>query len=110
RDMSRRSQPADVRWGDDGPTNDLARAYQPPPKSKPQPIVHRPTGTPKVQLVGQDLQVNDYDKSVPSRSRRPSQRGGVSLAPGGQVGRYVLLDKLGQGSFGLVFTGRDTVL
>ncbi len=39
-----------------------------------------------------------------------SMRRRGSLAPGGQIGRYVLLDKLGQGSFGLVFTARDTVL
>ena len=32
------------------------------------------------------------------------------LAVGGQIGRYVLVDKLGQGSFGLVFRARDTVL
>src|SRR3954467_5739202 len=103
--MSRRNQPADVRWGDDGPTNDLARAYQPPkPQTPPPPPPQqqRSTGTPPVQLVP-ELKVTDYDKSVPARARRPSQRGGVSLTPGGQIGRYILLDKLGQGSFGLVF-------
>jgi serine/threonine protein kinase len=32
------------------------------------------------------------------------------LSVGGQIGRYILVDKLGQGSFGLVFRARDTVL
>ncbi len=49
--------------------------------------------------------------SQPSRAHRPSEtRRGTALAPGAQIGRYVLMDKLGQGSFGLVFTARDTVL
>jgi len=46
----------------------------------------------------------DEAVSVTPRRRAPS------LAPGGQIGRYVLQDKLGQGTFGLIFTARDTVL
>jgi serine/threonine protein kinase len=41
---------------------------------------------------------------------RPSAIRPAVLAVGGQIGRYVLVDKLGQGSFGLIFTARDTVL
>jgi serine/threonine-protein kinase len=32
------------------------------------------------------------------------------LAPGGQVGKYVLENKVGQGSFGMVYTAHDTQL
>jgi serine/threonine protein kinase len=35
---------------------------------------------------------------------------GFILGPGGRVGKYELKDKLGQGTFGLVFTARDTDL
>ncbi len=46
----------------------------------------------------------DLTDSQQRRVRQPV------LAVGGQIGRYVLVDKLGQGSFGLVFRARDTVL
>jgi len=35
---------------------------------------------------------------------------GLVLAPGGRVGKYELREKLGMGTFGLVFTARDTEL
>ena len=35
---------------------------------------------------------------------------GVRIAVGGQIGRYALADKLGAGSFGVVFRAHDTVL
>jgi hypothetical protein len=38
---------------------------------------------------------------------RDSQPRGFVLAPGGRVGKYELKDKLGQGTFGLVFVARD---
>ncbi len=50
-------------------------------------------------------------EQVPERPSVAQRRTrGPSLSPGGQIGRYVLQDKLGQGSFGLIFTARDTVL
>ncbi len=36
-----------------------------------------------------------------------SQPNGFALAPGGRIGKYELGDKLGQGTFGLVFVARD---
>jgi len=39
-----------------------------------------------------------------------SQPLGFVLAPGGRIGKYQLEDKLGQGTFGLVFVARDTDL
>ena len=36
-----------------------------------------------------------------------SQPNGFALAPGGRIGKYELADKLGQGTFGLVFVARD---
>ncbi len=41
---------------------------------------------------------------------RDSQPHGFVLAPGGRVGKYELKEKLGQGTFGLVFVARDTDL
>jgi len=35
---------------------------------------------------------------------------GFTLAPGGRIGKYELIEKLGQGTFGLVFVARDTDL
>src|SRR5262249_53361941 len=35
---------------------------------------------------------------------------GFVLAPGGRAGKYLLLEKLGQGTFGSVFKARDTEL
>jgi len=32
------------------------------------------------------------------------------LAPGGRIGKYVIVEKVGQGTFGLVFVARDTEL
>ncbi len=39
-----------------------------------------------------------------------SQARGFVLAPGGRIGKYELREKLGQGTFGLVFVARDTDL
>ena len=39
-----------------------------------------------------------------------SQSRGFVLVPGGRVGKYELVEKLGQGTFGLVFVARDTDL
>ncbi len=56
-------------------------------------------------VVEQQGEVVSLTESQLRRASRPPV-----LAAGGQIGRYVLVDKLGQGSFGLVFSARDTVL
>src|SRR5690606_31093876 len=40
----------------------------------------------------------------------PPEPGPLLLAPGGRVGKYELREQLGMGTFGLVFTARDTDL
>jgi serine/threonine protein kinase len=66
-----------------------------------------------------DAHVDDEQTSVhqlmPSRRSQEfetadSQSRGFVLAPGGRVGKYELREKLGQGTFGLVFVARDTDL
>ncbi len=76
-----------------------------------------------IQLVDSDMEVggnaDDEATSVhqaiqarPSQEsmKRDSSPRGFMLAPGGRVGKYDLKEKLGQGTFGLVFRARDTDL
>jgi serine/threonine-protein kinase len=56
--------------------------------------------------VHQAIPVRPSQESV----SRPSQPRGFMLAPGGRVGKYELKEKLGQGTFGLVFRAKDTDL
>jgi serine/threonine-protein kinase len=63
-----------------------------------------PTGIHTVPLAGHPL-----PPSQESVTRDASPRGFV-LGPGGRVGKYELKEKLGQGTFGLVFTARDVDL
>jgi serine/threonine-protein kinase len=86
--------------------------------------VRVPHGKGEINLVIQvadDAPENDHEPTsvhAALRSKRPSQqsvdRGSqpveLVLAPGGRVAKYELKDQLGQGTFGLVFTARDTEL
>jgi serine/threonine protein kinase len=62
-----------------------------------------------------DYEATSVHASV--RAQRPSQQAleprqpvEMILGPGGRVGKYELIDQLGQGTFGLVFKGKDTDL
>jgi len=76
-----------------------------------------------IQVVDSDLDVGgtaDDDRTsihqaLPVRLSqqsvtRDAQARGFVLSPGGRVGKYELKEKLGQGTFGLVFKARDTDL
>jgi hypothetical protein len=60
------------------------------PRRRDDDLVQLSTGRPPQESVG-------------SRSNAD----GFALAPGGRIGKYELRDKLGQGTFGLVFVARD---
>jgi serine/threonine protein kinase len=59
------------------------------------------------------FQVSELTAIRPARgavTEADDPRQGIVLAPGGRVGKYELREKLGMGTFGLVFTARDTEL
>jgi hypothetical protein len=57
-------------------------------------------------------QLSERSPARPSQDSmpRPAEPAQLVLAPGGRVGKYELREKLGMGTFGLVYTARDTVL
>jgi serine/threonine protein kinase len=96
------------------------------PSSQPQRI-RVPHGSREIELLVQvvDSETTDVEfegapedaatqvqllRQPQETATRDSQPRGFVLGPGGRVGKYELKDKLGQGTFGLVFVARDTEL
>jgi len=82
--------------------------------------IRLPTGKGEINLVVQvldsdtdgdfadDEQTSVHHVAAPQEFvATDSQARGFVLAPGGRVGKYELQEKLGQGTFGLVFVARD---
>jgi hypothetical protein len=73
------------------------------------PVIPTAAGPIQIQVVAPPVVVPP-PAPAPTSSSAPPVPSNFVLGPGGRIGKYELKDKLGQGTFGLVFTARDTDL